>query len=177
MYGDEKAIRWNTTTISGNLLLKKKLQKWSNIRVEEEFLEFVPPDVKEIWLEQAQDYSKKKTNKTITINEFGNEIQFGFGGLHGAHTEIKKQKNVKLLDVTSMYPNIILILNVFGEVLKNIKNILDRRIAIKHIDYILSEALKLILNSVYGNLNNEYSLLYNPNGGSIGLCLWTNSII
>lgn len=171
MYGDEKAIRWNTTTISGNLLLKKKLQKWSNIRVEEKFLELVPPEVKEIWLERAQDFSKKKTNKTITINEFGNEIQFGFGGLHGAHREIKKQKNVKLLDVTSMYPNIILILNVLGEASEKYKRILDRRLAIKHIDKILSEALKLILNSVYGNLNNEYSLLYNPNG-ALSVCVY-----
>jgi hypothetical protein len=171
MYGDEKAIRWNTTTISGNLLLKKKLQKWSNIRVEEKFLDLVPPEVKELWLERAQDFSKKKTNKTITINEFGNEIQFGFGGLHGAHREIKKQKNVKLLDVASMYPNIILILNVLGEASEKYKHILDRRLAIKHIDKILSEALKLILNSVYGNLNNEYSLLYNPNG-ALSVCVY-----
>ena len=171
MYKDEKVIRWNTTTISGNLLLKKKLQKWSNIRVEEEFLELVPPDVKEMWLERAQDFNKKKTNKTITINEFGNEIQFGFGGLHGAHTKIKKQKNVKLLDVASMYPNIILILNVLGEASEKYKSILDRRLAIKHVDKILSEALKLILNSVYGNLNNEYSLLYNPNG-ALSVCVY-----
>jgi hypothetical protein len=171
MYQDEKAIRWNTTTISGNLLLKKKLQKWSNIRVEEELLELVPADVKEMWLERAKDFSKKKTNKTITINEFGNEIQFGFGGLHGAHTEIKKQKKVKLLDVTSMYPNIILILNVLGEASGKYKSILDRRLAIKHVDKILSEALKLILNSVYGNLNNEYSLLYNPNG-ALSVCVY-----
>ena len=171
MYGDEKAIRWNTTTISGNLLLKKKAQKWSNIRVAEDLLELVPPDVKEMWLERAQDFSKKKANKTITVNEFGNEIQFGFGGLHGAHREIKKQKNVKLLDVASMYPNIILILNVLGEASEKYKSILDRRLAIKHIDKILSEALKLILNSVYGNLNNEYSLLYNPNG-ALSVCVY-----
>jgi hypothetical protein len=171
MYGEEKAIRWNTTTISGNLLLKKKAQKWSNIRVEEEFLEMVPPDVKEMWLERAQDFSKKKANKVITINEFGNEIQFGFGGLHGAHKEIKKRKNVKLLDVKSMYPNIILILNILGEASQKYKSILDRRLAIKHVDKILSEALKLILNSVYGNLNNEYSLLYNPNG-ALSVCVY-----
>ena len=28
----------------------------------------------------------------------------------------------------------------------------------------MSDALKLILNSVYGNLNNQYSLLFNPMG-------------
>ena len=70
-----------------------------------------------------------------------------------------------------MYPNIILILNVLGEASEKYKRILDRRLAIKHIDKILSEALKLILNSVYGNLNNEYSLLYNPNG-ALSVCVY-----
>jgi len=156
MLKKDDAIKWNTTTISANLLLKKPLPKWSNIRVPEWMLELVPPDVKEMWL--------TKDKGSVTIQEFGNEIQFGFGGLHGAHTSIKKVKNVKLLDVTSMYPNIILILKALGEHATAIyKGILDKRIAIKHVDKILSEALKLILNSVYGNLGNQYSLLFNPN--------------
>ena len=116
-------------------------------------------------------FVRKRINKTITINEFGNEIQFGFGGLHGAHRTIRKQKNVKLLDVASMYPNIILILNVLGEASQKYKSILDRRIAIKHVDKILSDALKLILNSVYGNLNNQYSILDNPNG-ALSVCAY-----
>ena len=107
MLGREDAIKWNTTTISANLLLKKPLPKWADIRVPEWMMDLVPPEVKELWL------NKDKGN--VTIQEFGNEIQFGFGGLHGAHTSIKRAKNVKLLDVTSMYPNIILILKVLGE--------------------------------------------------------------
>lgn len=156
MLGRDDAIRWNTTTISANLLLKKPLPKWSGLRVPEWMMELVPPDVKELWL------TKEKGN--VTIQEFGNEIQFGFGGLHGAHTSIKKAKNVKLLDVTSMYPNIIILLKVLGELATEIyKSILDKRIAIKHVDKLLSDALKLILNSVYGNLGSKYSLLHNPN--------------
>jgi hypothetical protein len=171
MYGDSKAIRWNTTTISGNLLMKKKNSKWDNIRISKDMLELIPPDVKEMWLKRAEDYSNKKINKTITINEFGNEIQFGFGGLHGAHKTIKKRKNVKLLDVKSMYPHIILLLDVLGEASHKYKDILDRRLAIKHVDEILSDALKLILNSVYGNLNNQYSILNNPNG-ALSVCVY-----
>jgi hypothetical protein len=156
MLGREDAIKWNTTTISANLLLKKPNPKWSNIRVPEWMMDLVPPDVKELWLE--------KDKGTVTIQAFNNEIQFAFGGLHGAHNSIKKARNVKLLDVTSMYPSIIIILKALGEHATALyKAILDKRIAIKHIDKILSEALKLILNSVYGNLNNKHSLLYNPN--------------
>lgn len=155
MLGREDSIKWNTTTISANLLLKKPLPKWSNIRVPEWMMDLVPPDVKELWL--------TKDKGSVTIQEFGNEIQFGFGGLHGAHTSIKKVKNVKLLDVTSEYPTIIILLKALGEYATEIyKSLLEKRIAIKHIDAILSDALKLILNSVYGNLNNEHSLLYNP---------------
>jgi len=152
----DDAIKWNTTTISANLLLKKPLPKWSGLRVPEWMMDLVPSDVKELWLEKEKGF--------VTIQEFGNEIQFGFGGLHGAHASIKKAKNVKLLDVVSMYPNIIVILNALGEqATAKYKAILDRRIAVKHIDKILSDALKLILNSVYGNLNSKYSLLFNPN--------------
>jgi hypothetical protein len=156
MLGRDDAIKWNTTTISANLLLKKPLPKWSGLRVPEWMMELVPPDVKELWM------TKDKGN--VTIQEFGNEIQFAFGGLHGAHTSIKRAKNVKLLDVTSMYPNIIILLKVLGEYATEIyKGILDKRIAVKHIDKMLSDALKLILNSVYGNLGSKYSLLHNPN--------------
>jgi len=164
MLGREDAIKWNTTTISANLLLKKPLPKWSNIRVPEWMMELVPPEVKELWL--------TKDKGSVTIQEFDCEIQFGFGGLHGAHSSIRKVKNVKLLDVASMYPNIILILKALGEMATALyKTILDKRIAIKYIDAILSDALKLILNSVYGNLNNEFSLLYNPNSAK-SVCIY-----
>ena len=92
-------------------------------------IELVPPEVKELWL--------NKEKGSVTIHEFGNEIQFGFGGLHGAHTSIKKAKNVKLLDVTSMYPNIIILLKILGEhATEKYKSILEKRIAIKHVDAI-----------------------------------------
>lgn len=158
------AIKWNTTTISSNLLLKKPRPKWSHIRVPEWMLDIVPPEVKEMWLQ--------KEKGSVTIQEFQNEIQFGFGGLHGSHTSIKKVKNVKLLDVTSMYPNIILLLKVLGEQgTKLYKEILDKRVQIKHVDKTLSDALKLILNSVYGNLNSEFSTLYNPKG-AMSVCVY-----
>jgi hypothetical protein len=154
MLGNEAAAKWNTTTLSANLLLKKPLPKWANLRVPEEMLLLVPDDVRTLWLE--------KDKGSVTIEAFNNEIQFGFGGLHGAHKTIKKAKNVKLLDVASMYPNIILILNVLGVATSKYKDILEQRLAVKHTDKTLSDALKLILNSVYGNLNSKYSTLFNP---------------
>jgi hypothetical protein len=162
MLGKPQAEKWNTTTISANLLLEKPLVKWESVRIPPEMWALVPEEVKEMWLAAARYIAAAPEKKTATIEEFGNEIQFGFGGLHGAHKKIKRAKKVKLLDVKSMYPNIILILGALGAAGAKYKEILDKRLAIKHVDKILSEALKLILNSVYGNLGNKHNLLYNP---------------
>jgi hypothetical protein len=155
MLGNEAAARWNTTTISANLLLKKPLPKWSGTRIPSDMWNMVDQEIQELWTE--------KDKGSVTVHKFDNEIQFAFGGLHGAHKTIKREQNVKLLDVASMYPNIILILNVLGHASEKYRSILEQRLKIKHTDKILSEALKLILNSVYGNLNSKYSTLYNPN--------------
>ena len=159
--GNKKAKRWNTTTISGNLLTGKIINKWSSLRVPEHMMEMVDPEIKEMW-GQVNLFVDDLKVKTITKKMFDNDIQFGFGGLHGAPNRPIKVKDVKLLDVTSMYPNIILNINALNEATEEYRKILERRIEIKHKDKLESDALKLILNSVYGNLNNQYSVLNNP---------------
>lgn len=154
MLGDDRGRRWNTTTLSANVLLKKPNPKWSNIRVPEEMLDMVPEEVVDLWL--------TKEKGSVTIQEFDCEIEFGFGGLHGVHKHIKRAENVKLLDVASMYPHIILNINGLGQATQKYKDLLDERVQIKHKDKVRSDALKLILNSVYGNLKNKYSTLNNP---------------
>lgn len=171
MLGREDAIKWNTTTISANLLLKKPLPKWSNIRINDDMMQLVPYEVRELWLEKGQSYIGTKTKGSITIEKFDCDIQFAFGGLHGAHKTSKREHNVRLLDVTSMYPSIILLLNVLGAATETYRNLLKKRIEIKHVDPILSDALKLILNSVYGNLNNKFSILFNPKA-ALSVCIY-----
>jgi hypothetical protein len=164
--------RWNTTTLSANALLgDMTLVKWSDIRLngedirDQSMLDLVPVEVKELWLNSKDDKGK------VTIHEFDNEIEFGFGGLHGVHKSQKRFENVVLLDVASMYPNIILHINALGKATDRYKEILDERIAIKHQDKVKSDALKLILNSVYGNLKNQYSPLFNPKA-ALSVCVY-----
>ncbi|WP_099973868.1 hypothetical protein [Lactobacillus terrae] len=152
---------WNTTTISANVLLNKPLPKWSDFRLGEydkegnyELLKLVPPEVRELW---------KGDKGNLTIEEFDCDIQFGFGGLHGQSKRETRFENVTLWDVTSMYPHIILNLNVLGPASDKYKQILEDRIELKHTNPDLAGAYKLVLNSVYGNLNSKYSMLYNPN--------------
>lgn len=161
-----KADRWNTTTISANVLTDRPLHKWSSIRLHkdvnklnheknQDMLSLVPEKVQELWL--------NKNKGAVTIDEFGCNIEFGFGGLHGVNKTKQDVKNVKLLDVTSMYPSILININGLESATKIYKDILQERKEVKHKDKTLSDALKLVLNSVYGNLNNQYSLLYDPN--------------
>jgi hypothetical protein len=154
MLGNPNASRWNTTTLSANVLMKKPITKWSNIRVPEEIMELVPPHVADLWL--------NKDKGSVTIEEFDNEIVFGFGGIHGQNTKKKRFENVVNLDVASLYPSIIVNYKILGAATQKYKDILDERIRIKHTDPWRQAGLKLILNSVFGLMKSEYSLLYNP---------------
>jgi len=163
--------RWNTTTLSANALLgNMKLPKWHDIRLNGEdftdlsMLQLVPSEVVDLW-------NSGKDKGKVTIEDFDNVIEFGFGGLHGVHKSQKVFKNVKLLDVASMYPHIILNIKALGQATAKYKEILDERIRIKHLDKVLADALKLILNSVYGNLKNQYSSLYNPKA-ALSVCIF-----
>ena len=174
MLNNPKAKRWNTTTISANLLLNRPLTKWAGLRVPEEMMETVPPEVKDMWLERARNSASK--SKGITINEFDNEILFAFGGLHGAHKSKKRFENVILLDVASMYPSIIIKLEALGSATRLYKDMRDQRARVKHTDKQLSDALKLVLNSVYGNLKNQYSMLNNPNA-ALTVCVYGQIVL
>lgn len=115
-------------------------------------------------------------SKTFPGYEFKNGnnmyrgIDVGFGGY--VYSEPNMYTHVALLDVASLHPNSIRMMNVFGDYTKNYTDILDARVAIKHHDYDtarsllggklakyltddesadkLAQALKIVINSVYG---------------------------
>lgn len=163
MEGSDRCKRWNTTTISGNILLDSPEPSWDKIRIPVDIWRNVPGIPSEVWdMWDSASYSnrnEKKDSKTYRLLDC--DITFGFGGLHGVHAARHKFNDVKLLDVSSMYPSIIVLLNALGKGTSKYESIRQERIAIKHIDKVRSQALKLILNSVYGNLKNQYSILYN----------------
>lgn len=171
MIDNKKAIKWNTTTISANLILEKPLDKWSSLRGCSKWENIIPGDVWNMWQEGAKFQENQAENKSIKKDMFGCEVVFGFGGLHGAPKRTIIAKNVKLLDVASMYPNIILNIGALGHRTSKYKGILDERLRIKHVDKLKSDALKLILNSVYGNLKNKYSILYNTRA-AMSVCVY-----
>ncbi len=175
--GNTSAYKWNTTTLSANMLTDKKTTQWSSIRVPEDMMEIVPPDVKDLWL-QINEISGKPKKKSLTVKEFENDIQFGFGGLHSTNSKSKIYRDVILTDVGSLYPSIINNLNVLGESTELYDSIRKERLEVKRKgeDKVLSDALKLILNSVYGLLKNQYSILYNPRA-SATVCIYGQIIL
>lgn len=84
------------------------------------------------------------------------------GGLHGAPAKPGRWHNVKHKDVASMYPSSIVRLNALGHATELYDGMRKQRVAIKKTDPVKAGALKLILNSVYGNFKNRYSALCNP---------------
>lgn len=159
----EKAITWNTTSIVGQLL-KPKYRLRQGMHVDEKYLSYVDSEVLEMWQELSMaygDFNFKK--KKVVREEFGNVIEFGWGGLHGAPKGFVKAQNIKLMDVNSMYPNILINLDGLQDKTTEYKRILDYRLKLKAEGKKKEQApYKLILNSTYGLLNNEYSQLNNP---------------
>ena len=157
------AIRWNTTTISANIITdgKKDTTAMRTAHfVKEKWMSLVPTSVQDIWNKAStrQDLKRGK----VTIRDFDNDIEFGYGGIHAVNIRQKRFKNVKILDVTSMYPSIAIQIKALGAGTKKYAKMLEERVKVKHTDVTKSNALKLALNSAYGNLNNKYSILNNP---------------
>ena len=163
----EKAMRWNTTTLSANILLSgNELEAWASHKVPEEYVRNVsgiPTEVWDMWKEcTASDEAVMGKGKSKTIKRYGCNFVFGMGGLHGAPAKPLRRDRVKHKDVSSMYPSAIVRLNALGNSTELYDSMRKERISIKHSDPVKAAALKLILNSVYGNFKNKYSPLNNP---------------
>lgn len=158
----DRAYKWNTTSIVGQIL-KPTRKAPSRRLVNDELLELVPGEVADMWrqLDTTIDFKFKK--KKVIVQEFGNVIEFGWGGLHGVPKGFIERKDVRLADVNSMYPNILILLDGLKDKTEYYKRVLDYRLKLKAEGRKEEQApYKLILNSTYGLLNNQYSQLNNP---------------
>lgn len=168
-----RSFRWNTTTISTNILLDKPMECVNELMFPVGVWKQnkdIPQSVWNMWdscknirydVDDSTSIKKTESSKVSTIM-YDCKFDFGFGGLHGVNLKGNKFMNVKLLDVSSMYPSIIINLNILGNATPKYNDIRIKRLELKHTDKVLSNAYKLILNSVYGNLKNKYSNLFNP---------------
>jgi len=169
------AYRWNTTTLSANILLgNKRSAVWPTHRVPENLwrnVEGIPSDVWDLWETGTTDEGVMSKGKSKTVRIYGCDFVFGMGGLHGAPSKPIRCGRVKHKDVASMYPSAIVALNALGQATEKYDGMRRERVAIKKSDPVKAGALKLILNSVYGNFKNLHSALYNPKA-SATVCIY-----
>ena len=161
------AARWNTTTLSANILLGDTgLVAWEKHGVPAKYwrnVEDIPSAVWDMW-EDITGSMEAVTGKgrSVKIKAYGCTFVFGLGGLHGAPDKPLVASNIKLADVGSMYPSLIKMLRALGDATDMYDSIRLERLAIKHSDPVRAGALKLVLNSVYGLFKSKYSALFNP---------------
>ena len=161
------AARWNTTTLSANILLGDTgLVAWEKHGVPAKYwrnVEDIPSTVWDMW-EDITGSMEAVTGKgrSVKIKAYGCTFVFGLGGLHGAPDKPLVASNIKLADVGSMYPSLIKMLRALGDATDMYDSIRLERLAIKHSDPVRAGALKLVLNSVYGLFKSKYSALFNP---------------
>lgn len=112
-----------------------------------------------------------KAKKNIIIGQ--TSYTCGIGGLHSNEKSQAIYANDEYIirdsDVTSYYPNIIILNKYSPEQLKKVflkvyQSIVDKRIAAKKSgDKNVANSLKIVINSSFGKFGNKYSALYAPN--------------
>lgn len=108
--------------------------------------------------------------KKLAIDIAGAPHVLGWGGIHGAlehyAEESTDRRKILHIDVTSYYPSLMIVNRYLSRNARNpeeFKDVYQRRIAAKKAgDKATANALKLILNTTYGAMKNQYNALYDP---------------
>jgi len=152
------------------------------------------------WIEEKELKSPKGAKsyywcynvaETLNVVIDGFRYDYGVGGIHGATQGTIRstdKRKIKTLDVASYYPNMAIANEIFPEHLgktfcKVYKDLyVERKRQPK--GSAANAALKLALNGVYGDSNNEFSPLYDPAytmsitiGGQLSLCMLMEKLI
>jgi hypothetical protein len=136
------------------------------------WISFQDPEFSRVldWL-KAQTITETKgvfTDLTAAVNGF--TFVFGLGGIHGSiESEVIESDNDHIivdLDVTSYYPNLAIVNGFYpahlGKSFVTIyKNLFEQRKSYPK-KSAESAMLKLALNGVYGDSNNQFSVFYDP---------------
>ena len=152
------------------------------------------------WIEEKELKSPKGAKsyywcynvaETLNVVIDGFRYDYGVGGIHGAiqgqiHSTDKRK--IRTLDVASYYPNMAIANQIHPEHLgktfcKVYKDLyVERKRQPK--GSAANAALKLALNGVYGDSNNEFSPLYDPAytmaitiGGQLSLCMLMEKLV
>lgn len=124
--------------------------------------------------EPIEFFRKINYNEKLKCDIAGVQHVYGWGGIHGARENYFDQSTEEMkivdIDVGSYYPSMML---EYGYISRSIPsaegyaNVYNTRIKAKHEgDDETAGALKLVLNSTYGAMKNQYNPLYDPRGAN-----------
>jgi len=152
------------------------------------------------WLEEKELKSPKGAKsyywcwnvaETLNVLINGFRYDYGVGGIHGATQGTIRSTNsrkIRTLDVASYYPNMAIANEIYPKHLgktfcKVYADLYEQRKATPK-GSAANAALKLALNGVYGDSNNEFSPLLDPAytmsitiGGQLSLCMLMEKLI
>lgn len=152
------------------------------------------------WLEEKELKSPKGAKsyywcwnvaETLNVLIDGFRYDYGVGGIHGATQGTigsTKSRKIRTLDVASYYPNMAIANQIYPKHLgktfcKVYADLYEQRKATPK-GSAANAALKLALNGVYGDSNNEFSPLLDPAytmaitiGGQLSLCMLMEKLI
>ena len=156
------------------------------------------------WIEETELKAKKKGEKqfsywghwnvadNLNVVIDGFRFDFGTGGIHGSlrETSVVEDDSYMIIDadVASMYPNIAIANRVYPEHLSErfcdiYEDVYNQRKSYAK-GTVENAMLKLALNGVYGDSNNQYSPFYDPKytmsitiNGQLSLCLLAEKLM
>ena len=197
-YANNEPVNWKTSngTIAGKYLMGwNKLDDEDQVEVDIDYKDLPEEAVgflKEV-LVHSRPLAEAKTQKEKTAIwkpserslerfDFDNIVAFGSGGIHSAKghfetTRTGRQRakyntintdDVWQLDVTSLFPNIIINYDLLGKTATpEFRKMVKERVQNKKTNPELAQAQKIIVNSVYGLLRLPSSQLFQPTNAGI----------
>ena len=119
------------------------------------------------WYENEENrcYEKDGKKNQLDIMIAGVPHQFGWGGVHGAIPRYSGEGYFLNMDVTSLYPSLMIQYNLHSRNMKDPQKFVDiynTRVQYKKEKNPLQLPLKLVLNSTYGVMKDKNNDLFDP---------------
>lgn len=115
-------------------------------------------------LDWYMDWNNRDYKKSLTIDVDGVPHNFGWGGVHGARLNYSGEGLFINMDVTSLYPSLMIRYNLHSRSCNPDKytEIYHKRIEYKKEKNPMQAPLKIVLNGTYGAMKDKYNPLYDP---------------
>lgn len=111
------------------------------------------------WFRSSRDY-----RDSLTYDVAGMKCDFGWGGIHGAKEKYIGEGYYLNMDVTSLYPSLMIEYNLHSRSCDPTRfiDIYNKRLQYKKAKDSKQQPLKIVLNSTYGSMKDKYNGLYDP---------------